>query len=512
MPKFVLPLCVLLAAASPALGATCESLASLSLPNTIITAAQAVAAGAFTPPATGRGGSGSNPYGALPPFCRVAATLKPVPQSDIRMEIWMPANGWNGKLQVVGNGGFAGSISFPAMATALAAGYATASTDTGHVGGAAAALTTEAALTDFAHRAIHETTVASKKLADAFYGGAPKLAYFNGCSTGGRQALTAAQRYPEDFDGIIAGDAAAYGIRQSAGQIWIYQATAKDPASTLTREQYTLLQNAVLTACDAKDGVTDGVLENPRACTFDPKTVAGLTPAQAEAARKIYQGAVNTRTGTRVFHGLEVGSELNWSAQPVGYAVDLFRYIVYKDPEWDPKSLNFDSDLAALDKKENQVLDYGDADLRPFFRGGGKLLMYHGWSDAGIPPGSSIEYYEDVRKKTGNAARESIRLFMVPGMGHCGGGQGTSTFNMAAALDAWVTTGRAPASIPASRVRDGIVDRTRPLCPYPQQAIYKGSGSTDDAANFTCGVPTAPRPAVQPSRPPAGSTISKTAP
>ena len=489
MKHAILALFSVLVVSAPSFAATCESLSALSLPNTTITAAQVVAAGAFTPPPTGRGGgAGVNPYERLAPFCRVAATLKPVRESDIRMEIWMPASGWNGKLQVVGNGGFAGSISYAAMATQLAAGYATASTDTGHVGGADKALTTDAALTDFAHRAIHETTVAAKTIADAFYGGAPKLAYFNGCSTGGRQALTAAQRYPDDFDGIIAGDAAAYGIRQSAGQIWIYQATAKDPASSLSREHYELLQNAVLAKCDALDGVKDGVLENPRACSFDPKTVAGLTPAQQEAARRIYQGAVDTRTGEKVFHGLEVGSELNWTPNPVGYAVDLFRYIIYKDPQWDPESLNFDSDLAALTSKENRVLDYGDADLRPFFRSGGKLLMYHGWSDAGIPAGSSIEYYTDVVKTTGGAARDAIRLFMVPGMGHCGGGQGTSTFDMAAALDQWVTTGSAPASIPASRVRNGVVDRTRPLCPYPQQAIYNGTGSTDEAASFSCGL------------------------
>ena len=198
-----------------------------------VTAAQEVAPGAFTPPAgPGRGGAGAaSPFSRLGAFCRVAVTLKPAPRSDIKAEVWMPASGWNGKLQVVGNGGFAGTIGFAAMANAVAAGYASASTDTGHTGPAANTFANDDVLVDFAYRAIHETTVAAKRVVDAFYGAAPRFAYFNGCSTGGRQALTAAQRFPEDFNGIVAGAPASFTTRQAFGQIWIHQAIAVGPGA-----------------------------------------------------------------------------------------------------------------------------------------------------------------------------------------------------------------------------------------------------------------------------------------
>ena len=483
-PLTIVAALVLCAAAAEA--QTCERLTSLSLPNATVTQSQTVPPGTFSPPA-GRGRAGGpNPFASLPAFCRVAATLRPTSQSNIGIEVWLPASGWNGKLQVVGNGAWAGSISYPAMATALAGGYATASTDTGHVGGAANATANKEVLTDFAHRAIHETTAAAKKIVDGFYGGPPKLSYFNGCSTGGRQALTAAQRYPDDFDGIIAGAPAAHGLNLAFGQVWFYQATNRDAASALPREALTAMHEAVRAACDASDGAADGVLENPTACRFDPRTVSSLTPAQVEAAQKIYGGAKNTRTGRSVFPGLEVGSEINWSPSPAGYAVDLFKYVVFKNPNWDPNSLNFDGQYALTAEDEFKILDAANPDLAPFFRSGGKLLMYHGWSDAGIPARGTVSYYESVRAKTGPAADDSLRLFMVPGMGHCGGGQGTSTFDMVAALDQWVAGGKAPVTIPASRVRDGKVDRTRPLCAYPQFAVYTGRGSIDDAANFEC--------------------------
>jgi feruloyl esterase len=407
--------------------------------------------------------------------------------------VWLPANGWNGKLQVVGNGAYAGTIGYPAMATALSAGYAAASTDTGHTGPASNTFATEAALVDFAHRAIHETTVTAKRVIDGFYGSAPKLSYFTGCSTGGRQALTAAQRYPADFDGIVAGAPAAFTSKQAFGQIWIYQAAA-DPATALPRETLQVVNNAVLNACDARDGLKDGVLENPAACSLDPKTLvckgedhaSCITAPQADAVRRIWEGATQARTGAPIYAGFERGSEMGWSPQPVGYAVDYFRYLVFKDPNWDPKALNFEGDLAQADRTANKIFDATDANLAPFTSHGGKLLMYHGWSDPGIPPRYTVSYYDAVQKQT-KGAKDAVRLFMVPGKNHCGGGVGTSTFDMAAALDQWVTTGKAPASIPAARTRDGVVDRTRPLCPYPQQAIYKGTGSIDDASNFSCG-------------------------
>ena len=477
--------------------ATCESLTALSRPNMTVTLAQSVAQGGFTQPA-GRGGS--NPYAALSAFCRVAVTLKPTPRSDIKAEVWMPSTGWNGKLQVVGNGSFAGTIGYGAIATALASGYAAASTDTGHTGPAANTFVNEDVLTDYAYRSIHETTVAAKRIVDGFYGGAPKFTYFSGCSTGGRQALQAAQRYPEDFNGIVAGAPGLLASRQAFAQNWAYQATV-DPAAALPREALTLVHGAVLNACDALDGAKDGVLENPLACRFDPQVLACsstapggaanscLTPPQVEAIRKIYAGPSNPRTGEPIFPGLERGSELGWSAGPVGLAADYFRFIVFKDPDWDPKALNFDSHVALVaSRPEFQPLDATKTDLTAFTSRGSKLLMYQGWAENGIPPRNVVTYYENVKEKT-TGANDSVRLFMIPGMGHCGGGDGATTFDMIAALDQWVTTGKAPAAIPASRVRDGKVDRTRPLCAYPQFAVYKGSGSIDDGANFECRTP-----------------------
>jgi feruloyl esterase len=492
--------------ATPAAAASCESLSSVSLPNTTITAVQLVAAGTYVAPATpgraaaARGGAAQgrgNPYADLPAFCRVAATLKPSSDSDIKMELWMPASGWNGKFVVPGNGGFAGAIAPAGLATALRKGYAAATTDTGHQGGSGAfMLDHPERLTDFADRAIHETTVKGKAMVSAFYGNGPRLSYFNGCSTGGRQALTAAQRFPDDYDGIVAGAPAIYASHQSAGQIWIWQATHQSAASYLTPDKLSVLHDAVVAQCDALDGVKDGVLEDPTRCAFDPKVVqckdgdaqGCLTVPQVEAARKIYAGAKNSK-GERIYSGLFPGSELGWAAsagaEPVGYAADVYKYVVMRDATWDPLTLNYDGDVTKADKVVGQLTAI-DSDLTKLLTRG-KLLIYHGWSDPGIPPGFTVEYYKDVLSKTKvKKTRDAVRLFMVPGMGHCGGGDGTSTFDMLAALDQWVDKGNAPDAIPASRLKDGAADRTRPLCPYPQVATYKGSGSVDEAANFVC--------------------------
>jgi Tannase and feruloyl esterase len=514
-------------AVNEAAAATCDSLAMLALPKTAITLANLVDAGAFTPlpagraagpaqpargtaapgprgaaapPAQARGGrsGGASLFADLPAFCRVTARLMPSADSAIKMELWMPSAGWNGKFVVPGNGGFAGAIAPAGLATALRAGYAAATTDTGHEGGSGSfMLDHPERLTDFADRAIHEITVKGKAIVAAFYGTGPRFSYFTGCSTGGRQALTAAQRFPEDYDGIVAGAPAIWASHQTAEQIWIWQATHKDEASYLTPAAYAVLHDAVVAQCDALDGVKDGVLEDPTRCAFDPKVVqckdgatAGcLTAPQVEAARKIYTGAKNPRTGERIFSPLYPGSEPGWgasaAAQPVGYAADVFKYVVFRDPNWNPMSLNYDGDIAKADRVL-QALTATDPDLTRLLTRA-RLIMYAGWSDPGIPPGFLPEYYEQVMAKSHvkNPA-DAVRLFMVPGMGHCGGGDGTSSFDMLAALDRWVEKGQAPDQIPASRVRDGVTDRTRPLCPYPQVASYKGSGSTDEAANFVC--------------------------
>jgi feruloyl esterase len=483
--------------ATSAQAATCESLASLALPQATITAAEAVAAGAFSQP----GGRGGTSFANLPAFCRVAATLTPTTDSDIKMEVWMPAASWNGKFLMVGNGGWNGNIDRNAIAAAMRRGYAAASTDTGHEGGGGPWMASQEKLIDFGYRAVHETTAKAKALVNAFYGNAPRFSYFQGCSAGGRQGLKAAQKFPDDFDGIVAGAPALNTTGRAIFAVYAAQALRKEEGSYIPSSKYAAIHRAVLDACDAKDGVKDDVLENPRACTWDPKTIeckAGtddascLTPAQVVAARALYQPVKNARTGQLIFSGLELGSEMGWSTfggqQPFGVATQMFQQMVFKNPAWDYKTLNYDSDIAAVDAVEKGNINAMDPNLEPFIARGGKLIQYHGWADQQIPPGTSPEYYTAVTQALGGADKvnNNYRLFMVPGMGHCGGGDGTSTFDMLAALEQWVEKGTAPDQILASRTVEGRVDRTRPLCSYPKVATYKGSGDTAQASNFVC--------------------------
>ena len=476
---------------------SCDGLKSLSIANTIVTSA-AVVAGSFTPPgATNPNATIAN----LPAFCRVAVTLRPSADSDIKTEIWLPMSGWNRKLQSVGNGAWAGVIPYGAMAQAVTGGYATAGTDTGHVGNTASFVPGHPErLVDYGYRAVHEMTVKGKAITAAFYGNQARLSYFTGCSAGGRQALVSAQRYPEDFDGIVAGAPALNATGRAVFAMYVAQNLHKDEAAYIPATKYPAIHNAVLQACDAHDGVKDGVIENPTKCTFDPKVLACsgaesdacLTPPQIEAARKMYQPAVNAQTKKEIFPGLTYGSELGWATfgapQPFGIGSQMFQYLVFNNPSWDYKTMNFDSDIAAVDKAEAGLINARNPDLKKFTSRGGKLIQYHGWADPQIPAPSSTQYYQSVLDTMGGASKvmDSYRLFMVPGMNHCGGGPGTTTFDMLAALEQWVEKKQAPSQIPASRVTDGKVERTRPLCPYPQVASYKGSGSTDEAANFVC--------------------------
>jgi feruloyl esterase len=478
------------------LAASCEDLSRSSIPNATITLAQSVAAGALTAPA-GRGGT--NPFANLPAFCRVAATLKPSAESDIKIEVWLPATGWNGKFEAVGNGGWNGNVDQNALATALRRGYAAASTDTGHEGGAGPWMRNREKLIDYGHRAVHEMTATAKTLINTFYGSAPKFSYFNGCSAGGRQGLKAAQMYPDDFDGIVAGSPALNATGRAAFAVYAAQALHKEDASYIPAAKYPAIHDAALKACDAADGVTDKVIENPRACKFDPQVIACaagadnnscLTPAQVTAARALYQPLVNPRTKQVINTPLEIGSELGWNTfggqQPFGVATQFYQFMVFNNPQWDWKTLNFDADMAAVAKAEDGLIDAKSADLKKFVASGGKMIQYHGWADPQIPAGVSTSYYENVLKTTGGAVRNNYRLFMVPGMNHCGGGDGPASFDMLTALEQWVEQKKAPDTIPAAHLTDGQPDRTRILCPYPQVATFKGSGDPNSAASFAC--------------------------
>jgi feruloyl esterase len=484
----------------PSFAASCDGLSSFALPDTTITLAQFVAPGGFNATA-----GNLEPFKNLPAFCRVAATLKPTSDSDIKIEVWLPASGWNGKFQAVGNGGWAGVISYSAMALALEHGYATTSTDTGHVGATGSfALGHPEKLTDFGYRGVHEMTVKAKAIIAAFYGDAPKISYWNGCSTGGRQGLKEAQRFPNDYDAIIAGASANPRTHLSTWQIWLAQGILKDAPNYIPAGKYPVIHKAVLEACDAADGLKDGLLNDPTLCRFDPKVIECkeadapncLTAPQVEAARRMYTAPRNPRTNQEIFPPVEPGSELGWSMllagpEPFPAATDQFRYVVFKDPSWDWRTLNFDSDVALADKIDNDTINAIDPNLRPFLARGGKLLMYHGWADPGVAPRASVNYYKTAVDTLGGETKtaDSIRLFMVPGMGHCGGGEGPNTFDMMSALEQWKEQGKTPVRIVASHRTAGKIDRTRPLCPYPQVAKYKGSGSMDDEANFTCESP-----------------------
>ena len=493
--KLIRSILPVLVATHAGAAATCESLASLALPQAKITMAQVTAPGAFSPP-SGR----PDPYRNVPAFCRVAATLTPSPDSDIKVEFWLPVSGWNRKLQVVGNGGWAGTISYSALAEAVRGGYAAASTDTGHSTPGGGFVTGHPEkLIDFSWRSEHEMTVKAKAVVQAFYGSSAARSYWNGCSTGGRQALKEAQMFPDDFDGIIAG---APGNRTAMG-LWIAHALLKDAGSQIPASKYPAIHRAALAACDAADGLKDGLISDPLHCRFDPVVLQCkeddgpdcLTSAQVEAARKVYGPGRNPRTGKELFGSLAPGSELGWSVMGAGpdpYApiLEQARYVVFQDAAWDWRAFDFDKDNDRFERPENLIMNGTDPHLEKFLAHNGKLLLYHGWADQNVSPYNTVAYFRAVQELFGPAKTASnIRLFMAPGMAHCGGGDGPNTFDKIGTLDRWVEEGKAPASIIASHSTAGKVDRTRPLCPFPQVAQYKGSGSIDDAANFVCKAP-----------------------
>jgi feruloyl esterase len=344
--------------------------------------------------------------------------------------------------------------------------------------------------------------VKGKAILQAFYGRGPKLSYWNGCSTGGRQGLKEAQAYPNDFDGIIAGDPTNPRPLIATWELWVAQATLKDPASFIPASKFPMIHKAVLDACDATDGLKDGLIDDPTRCHFDPKVLeckdadgpTCLTTPQVEAARKIITPLKNPRTGKEITPPLALGTELGWkllAIEPAASAIEQYRYVAFKNPDWDWKTLNFDSDVDRAMETDKGILTATDPNLKPFFGHGGKLLMYHGWSDQRVPPLLTINYYNKVVDTLGgeDKTKDSLRLFMVPGMAHCGGGEGPNTFDTVTALDRWVEKGQAPTQIIASHSTNGVVDRTRPLCPYPQIAKYQGSGSIDEASNFACKAP-----------------------
>ena len=476
----------------------CAALAQMPITNGTVISAEPVQAGAFTPPTP----ANATPFADVPAFCRVMLKLTPTPDSDIKVEVWLPASGWNRKVQAVGNGGLGGAMPYGPMGAAVRAGYASVGTDTGHVGGNADFVPGHPdKLIDFAYRAIHEMTVTAKTIVTAHYDAKPEKSYFQSCSTGGRQALVEAQRYPEDFDGIVAGDASWDQMRLYAARVALNVYVNREPAAVIPPAKYSMMHNAVLASCDANDGVKDGVIENPAACKFDfaSLTCSGadgadcLTKPQVETARAMASPITDHATSVVLHPGRYYpGSELGWGGVggpvPSGESLEGMTKIVFK-PGWDYRTIQGTNDVARAIKADNGLLLADDGNLTRFFSRGGKLLMYHGWADPLVTPDASLIMFKKITDAVGAKANDALALFMVPGMGHCQGGPGTDVFDKVEAIDQLVKSGKKPQSIEASHLTNGAVDRTRPLCAYPATAHYIGSGSTDDAKNFRCQAP-----------------------
>ena len=457
----------------------------------------------------------------LPRHCLVDGHVL-VPGNTVRFRVGLP-EGWNGKFYFQGVGGLAGSIGN--LTTGLARGYASASTYTGHDAADPAWGSNRAKEIDYGHRGTHVTAVAAKAVTAAYYRRPPAHAYFNGCSNGGRQALMEVQRYPGDFDGVIAGDP-AFGTPMQAGRAVLFQRMLAAPANYLPEEKVELLSARTLAACDATDGLTDGLISDPRACPFDPTVLqctsgdgpGCLTAGQVAVVRAVYTGLKDPAgkeytppfppgheggssgwrswiTGTEPPAAQPDGSLAFGAKAPAGYTLmdANFRFLALDDdaPGFSWRTFKYPADLPRL-ATMTQILSPLDTDLRPFATAGGKLLVYHGWADPGISALGTLHYVEAATRVAGGpaAADPFLRTYFVPGMHHCSGGPGLDRFDMLTALEQWVEGGAAPGRIVASRMVDGAVVRSRPLCPHPQVATYSGSGSIDDAASFTC---TAPR-------------------
>jgi len=441
------------------------------------------------------------------PFCRVTGFIEPAVNSRIGFEVWMPpAEKWNARYFAVGNPAFEGAIKYQGLAGALEKGYATSSTDTGHQDpGHKWAMGQPQKLVDWAHRAVHETAVVAKRLIQAFYGQEPRYSYWDSCHNGGRQGLTEAQLYPEDFDGIVAGDPALYLTHLQAGSEYLSWVALKDgihSPSFLPPAKYPALHRAVLDTCDAKDGIRDGAIEDPTRCDFDPSSIqcpgpdqlSCLTAPQVETVRRIYAGA-KFADSTPIYSGFEPGSELFWNAmiegpEPLFINNDFFKYIAFENPDWDFRTFDVDRDTHKIDARLDSVINTNQTDLNAFKARGGKLLMYQSWNETWIPPRMAITFYGDVVKTMGGEkqTKDFFRLFMVPDFGMCAG-KSPGTFDALGAVRRWREDGIAPDRITASYSAAGKVYKKRPVCPYPQVAIYKGSGDINDDLNFKCGNP-----------------------
>jgi len=487
-----------------AAAADCAQLARLALPKTEITSATTAAEGTYQVPehafpgfSTGLDPAGHKVLGTNPEFCRIKATLRPSADSDIKVEVWLPTAHWNGKFMGVGSFGWGGSIMEAGLLSGLQEGYAVANTDTGHSEfGGKFALGHPEKLIDYGYRANHGMTVFAKAMIKAFYGHAQTKSFWVGCSLGGLEGLIEAKRYPGDYDGVVAGAPPNPLVRFNAEQLWASWLVREDPRREIPKEKLPLVHNAVVAACGTETGRKYGYVDQPDRCTWDPGALLCpgddapdcLTAPQVFMMRKIYQGPVNPRTGESIFPGPAKGAELGLvpfiGPKPMVVALDIFRYAAFQNADWDSTTMDWDKDVTAAIAKVGPLL-HVDKYLRPFFKRGGKLLLYIGWTD-GHNGADLITYYKGLIKTAGPASAKQVQLYTIPGMAHCGGGQGCDTFSKIGAIDAWVVKDRRPGTIVATKVEAGAVTRSFPLCAYPKVAKYKGSGDMADAGNFAC--------------------------
>ncbi|HSG34978.1 MAG TPA: tannase/feruloyl esterase family alpha/beta hydrolase [Sphingomonadaceae bacterium] len=508
--------------ATPAAAAECGDLADLDIGEGRVTSASLIEAGEYQPPASPFGappGVAGSPYAALPAFCRIEATLTPTSDSEIRVEIWMPAENWNGKFVGIGNGVWAGVLSISQLVEPLSRGYATATTNAGHdtggMSGQFAAGHPEK-LIDFGHRAVHEMTVTAKTAIEAYYGSGPTVSLWNSCSTGGRQGLMSAYRYPEDYD-VISAMAPANPMTDLMTQsMFAGFYPPRTPENTLTPQLLQAIHQAALRECDDDDGLVDGVISRPDACAFEPRTLSCkqgesgncLTPGQLATIENIYRGIVDPQSGAQLLPGWPIGSEVQLSFiisgnEPFPVAFTYFDLLVHGgDEDWDWTRMDFPREVYLAREFGSDALDVPYTGLNAFFARGGKLLMSHGWTDGLIPATNALKFYSGLYYAIPlEQAQNQLRLFMVPGMDHCAGGAGASQFDTLAIIDEWDATGQAPNRLvarrpggpaggppgaPAGPSREPI---TRPLCPYPLYPAYSGEGDESDEASFTCANP-----------------------
>ena len=489
-------------------GGACEDLLSLSLPETTVTAAQSVAAGTFAPPASNAGAPKA--FADLPNFCRVSMTVRTA-GSDVKVEVWMPAQGWNGDYQPAGAGFWGGAMPYERMREILRSGAATSGTNLGIEGAAGPSFALEhpEKLRNLGNEPFHAMVTQAKAVLRAFAGAPPKFTFMDECGGGGsRDALAEVQRWPADLDAVSAVGFTNYGTHHGVAQMWVYQATHKTAASYIPPSKYPLIHKAALDACDSKDGATDGLIEDPLRCQYDPavllckgaENASCLTADQVAAVRTIYSTPIDGRTKEYIYGSMPPGGELGWEAMagptPYPFAVPFYKYLVFRDTNWDYRTrpVNFESDMERVDSPQNTVINALSPDLSAFIARGGKLLMMGGWGEHTLGPGNNVYYYESVVKRHGSGkVKDSVRLFMVPAMDHCLGAQyanaPTVSFDAPAFLKRWRNGAPAPDQIIVTYSEKGRADRRHPVCAFPQVAQYKGNGSVDDPSSFTCTTP-----------------------